>query len=97
LAASTALQCYLSEGIRNAIERHNANEAKMGYPPASHYEISVSLSWALGWDFSDEELDRIITDLLYMRNFDGNFVERTEEQEKKEAQESLLRLVGRGA
>jgi hypothetical protein len=94
-----ALQCYLSEGIRNAIKSYNANEAKMGYPPASHFEISVSLSWALGWDFSDEELDRIISDLLYFRNFDDDdrgFVESTPEQDKKEAEESLLRLVGRG-
>jgi hypothetical protein len=83
-------------GIQNAIEEHNASEVEHGFPPASHYEISVSLSWALGWMFSDDEMGRIITDLLYMRNFDGMFVERTMEKEKKESEESLLRLVGCG-
>jgi hypothetical protein len=89
-----ALAIYLSDGIRNAVEKHNANEAKMGCPPASHYEISVSLAWAVCWIFGDE-MDRIITDLLYMRNCDGKLVERTEEKGRKEAEESLLRLVGR--
>jgi hypothetical protein len=91
-----ALACYLGEGIRKAIEEHNANEAKMGFPPASHYEISVSLAWAVGWHFiDDEQMDRIITDLLYMRNAvdDSKFTEKTPEEDKKEQQESLLRLV----
>jgi hypothetical protein len=47
-----ALFIYLWEGIKNAIEKHNANEVEMGFPPASHYEMSVSLSWALGWNLS---------------------------------------------
>jgi hypothetical protein len=92
-----SLACRFGKAIRDAIEAHNASEAEDGFPPASHYEISVSLSWAVGWHFLDDhKLDCIISDLLDMRNVDGKFVERTPEEDKREGEDSLLRLVGCG-